>query len=121
MRRPALLRDAIAIGFGLALAPAEAETWPTRPMTMVVPVAAGGTAGIWGLAADTDGVDGAEDIAGAIFTPDTLARARAKSRDPRAMLDDNDGHSFFEMLGDSLVTGPTRTNVNDFRATLIAP
>jgi len=68
-----------------------------------------------------DGVDGAEDIAGAIFTPDTLARARAKSRDPRAMLDDNDGHSFFEMLGDSLVTGPTRTNVNDFRATLIAP
>ena len=84
-------------------------------------IAAGGTPGIWGLAADTDGVDGAEDIAGAIFTPDTLARARAKSRDPRAMLDDNDGHSFFEMLGDSLVTGPTRTNVNDFRATLIAP
>ena len=77
--------------------------------------------GIWGLAADTDGVDGAEDIAGAIFTPDTLARARAKGRDPQAMLDDNDGHSFFEMLGDSLVTGPTRTNVNDFRATLIAP
>jgi hydroxypyruvate reductase len=84
-------------------------------------IAAHGTAGIWGLAADTDGVDGAEDIAGAIFTPDTLARARAKGRDPQAMLDDNDGHSFFEMLGDSLVTGPTRTNVNDFRATLIAP
>jgi glycerate 2-kinase len=84
-------------------------------------IAAGGAAGIWGLAADTDGVDGAEDIAGAIFTPDTLARARAKGRDPQAMLDDNDGHSFFEMLGDSLVTGPTRTNVNDFRATLIAP
>ena len=84
-------------------------------------IAAGGAAGIWGLAADTDGVDGAEDIAGAIFTPDTRARARAKGRDPQAMLDDNDGHSFFEMLGDSLVTGPTRTNVNDFRATLIAP
>ena len=84
-------------------------------------IAADGAAGIWGLAADTDGVDGAEDIAGAIFTPDTLARARAKGRDPQAMLDDNDGHSFFEMLGDSLVTGPTRTNVNDFRATLIAP
>jgi len=45
----------------------------------------------------------------------------AKGRDAKAMLDDNDGHSFFEMLGDSLVTGPTRTNVNDFRATLIAP
>ena len=84
-------------------------------------IAADGAAGIWGLAADTDGVDGAEDIAGAIFTPDTLARARAKGRDPQAMLDDNDGHGFFEMLGDSLVTGPTRTNVNDFRATLIAP
>ncbi|SKA36820.1 glycerate 2-kinase [Enhydrobacter aerosaccus] len=84
-------------------------------------IAADGAPEIWGLAADTDGVDGAEDIAGAVFTPDTLARARAKGRDPKAMLDDNDGHSFFEMLGDSLVTGPTRTNVNDFRATLIMP
>lgn len=84
-------------------------------------IAADGAAGIWGLSADTDGVDGAEDIAGAVFTPDTLARARAKGRDPQAMLDDNDGHGFFEMLGDSLVTGPTRTNVNDFRVTLIAP
>lgn len=84
-------------------------------------IAANGAPGIWGLSADTDGVDGAEDIAGAIFTPDTLARARAMGRDPQAMLDDNDGHGFFGMLGDSLVTGPTRTNVNDFRATLIAP
>ncbi|HYD07156.1 MAG TPA: glycerate kinase [Reyranella sp.] len=84
-------------------------------------IAANGAPGIWGLSADTDGVDGAEDIAGAIFTPDTLARARARGCDPRAMLDDNDGHGFFELVGDSLVTGPTRTNVNDFRATLIAP
>ena len=84
-------------------------------------IAVNGRPDIWGLAADTDGVDGAEDIAGAIFTPDTLARARAKGRDPQAMLDDNDGHGFFELLGDSLVTGPTRTNVNDFRATVIAP
>jgi hydroxypyruvate reductase len=84
-------------------------------------IAAGGTAGIWGLAADTDGVDGAEDIAGAVFAPDSLSRANKKGGDPKAMLDDNDGHGFFEMLGDSLVTGPTRTNVNDFRATLIAP
>jgi len=84
-------------------------------------IAAKGAPAIWGLAADTDGVDGAEDIAGAVFTPDTLSRAKARGRDPQAMLDDNDGHSFFEMLGDSLVTGPTRTNVNDFRATLIAP
>lgn len=88
---------------------------------MAEAIAAAGTPGIWGLAADTDGVDGAEDIAGAVFTPDTLARARAKGRDPQAMLDDNDGHGFFEMLGDGIVTGPTRTNVNDFRVTLIAP
>jgi hydroxypyruvate reductase len=84
-------------------------------------IEANGATGIWGLAADTDGVDGAEDIAGGLFTPDSLARARALGRDPKAMLDDNDGHSFFEMLGDSIVTGPTKTNVNDFRATLIAP
>ncbi|MFI5001581.1 MAG: MOFRL family protein, partial [Reyranellales bacterium] len=84
-------------------------------------IEANGAPQLWGLAADTDGVDGAEEIAGAVFTPDTVARARAKGRDPKAMLDDNDGHTFFEMLGDSLVTGPTRTNVNDFRATLIAP
>jgi glycerate 2-kinase len=84
-------------------------------------IAAGGTPGIWGLSADTDGVDGAEDIAGAVFTPDTLARARAAGCDPQALLDDNDGHGFFERLGDSLITGPTRTNVNDFRVTLIAP
>jgi glycerate 2-kinase len=88
---------------------------------MAEAIGTNGSSSVWGLAADTDGVDGAEDIAGAIFTPDTLSRARAKGRDPQAMLDDNDGHGFFQMLGDSLVTGPTRTNVNDFRATLIAP
>ncbi len=73
---------------------------------MAEAIAANGSPAVWGLAADTDGVDGAEDIAGAIFTPDTLARARAKGRDPQAMLDDNDGHGFFQLLGDSLVTGP---------------
>jgi glycerate 2-kinase len=84
-------------------------------------IEADGAPQIWGLAADTDGVDGAEEIAGAIFTPDSLARALAKGADPKAMLHNNDGHSFFEALGDSLITGPTRTNVNDFRATLIVP
>lgn len=88
---------------------------------MAEAITVNGTPGIWGLAADTDGVDGAEDIAGALFAPDTLARARAAGHDPQAMLDDNDGHGFFGLLGDSLVTGPTRTNVNDFRVTLIAP
>ncbi|MCA0302198.1 MAG: glycerate kinase [Proteobacteria bacterium] len=88
---------------------------------MAEAIAAGGAPGIFGLAADTDGVDGAEDIAGGVFAPDTLQRARALGRDPQAMLEDNDGHGFFGLLGDSLVTGPTRTNVNDFRATLVVP
>ena len=63
--------------------------------------------------------DGAEEIAGAVATPDTLARAWAKGINPRASLDRNDGHGFFQALGDTVVTGPTLTNVNDFRATLI--
>jgi hydroxypyruvate reductase len=71
------------------------------------------------LAADTDGVDGQEPIAGAYISPDTLTRARALNLDARAMLADNDAHGFFMALGDSVVTGPTLTNVNDFRAILI--
>jgi hydroxypyruvate reductase len=74
---------------------------------------------VWSLAGDTDGVDGIEDIAGARISPDTLARARAAGLDARARLEDNDGHGFFEALGDSIVTGPTRTNVNDCRISLI--
>ena len=61
----------------------------------------------------------AEEIAGAIATPDTLARAWKRGINPRASLDNNDGHGFFQALGDSVVTGPTLTNVNDFRAILI--
>ncbi len=76
-------------------------------------------AGTWGLAGDTDGVDGAEEIAGALIGPDTLARAWAAGIDPRAALDANDGHGFFASLGDSVVTGPTLTNVNDFRAVMV--
>ena len=78
-----------------------------------------GAPGVYALAGDTDGVDGQEEIAGAIATPDTLARAWAMGIRPLDSLDDNDGHGFFGMLGDSLVTGPTLTNVNDFRAILI--
>jgi glycerate 2-kinase len=76
--------------------------------------------GIFALAGDTDGVDGQEEIAGAVLRPDTLARAWALGLRPRDRLDDNDAHTFFELLGDSVVTGPTRTNVNDFRAVLIS-
>jgi glycerate 2-kinase len=75
--------------------------------------------GLWAIAADTDGIDGSEDNAGALVTPDTLARARAHGLDARAMLADSDGYGFFKGLGDLVVTGPTLTNVNDFRAILI--
>ena len=74
---------------------------------------------ITALAADTDGVDGARDVAGAFITSDTLVRARAMGIDPWASLSNNDGHGFFESLKDQIVTGPTLTNVNDFRAVLI--
>lgn len=84
-------------------------------------IALNGEPGIHAMAGDTDGVDGQEEIAGALLAPDTLARAWAQGMSPRERLDDNDGHGFFEALGDSVVTGPTLTNVNDFRAILIAP
>jgi glycerate 2-kinase len=83
-------------------------------------VALGGAAGIWAIAGDTDGLDGMDDIAGAILTPDTLGRARAKGLDPRAMLAGHDSHALFDAIGDAMRTGPTLTNVNDVRAILIA-
>jgi hydroxypyruvate reductase len=84
-------------------------------------IALDGCHGVYAIAGDTDGVDGMEEIAGALFTPDTLSRAWAKGMKPKDSLGDNDGHGFFEALGDSVVTGPTLTNVNDFRAILILP
>ena len=74
---------------------------------------------VWVLAADTDGIDGVETNAGAVVAPDTLARARALSVGARDHLDRNDAFTFFEALGDLVVTGPTFTNVNDFRAILV--
>jgi hydroxypyruvate reductase len=82
-------------------------------------IALGGHPGIHALAGDTDGIDGQEEIAGAYLAPDTLARAAALGIRPVDRLGDNDGHGFFSALGDSVVTGPTRTNVNDFRAVLV--
>ncbi|WP_135466295.1 glycerate kinase type-2 family protein [Crenalkalicoccus roseus] len=79
-----------------------------------------GHPGIWALCADTDGIDGRSEAAGAIATPDSLARARARGLDPRAMLAAHDSHGLFEALGDLIVTGPTLTNVNDVRAVLVA-
>jgi hydroxypyruvate reductase len=74
---------------------------------------------IHALAADTDGIDGSEDNAGAFIAPDTLARGRACGLDIRRALANNDAWGYFSGLGDLLMTGPTRTNVNDFRAILI--
>lgn len=82
-------------------------------------VALDGHAGIHAIACDTDGVDGQEEIAGACLAPDTLERAWALRVNPRECLANNDGHGFFQALGDSVVSGPTLTNVNDFRAVYI--
>lgn len=82
-------------------------------------VALGGDRRIHALAADTDGIDGMEPIAGATIDPTSLERARALGLDPVAYLENNDAHSLFERLGDQVITGPTHTNVNDFRAILI--
>ncbi len=86
---------------------------------LALALALDGAAGIHALAADTDGIDGVEDNAGAIIRPDTLMRARAAGIDPADRLGDNDGYGFFEALGDLVITGPTLTNVNDFRAILV--
>ncbi len=75
--------------------------------------------GVWAIAADTDGIDGIEDNAGAAVTPDTLARAEAQGIKPANCLDRNDAYGFFSAVGDLVITGPTHTNVNDFRAMLV--
>ncbi len=77
-----------------------------------------GQASVWALAADTDGIDGIEDNAGAFVAPDTLSRAQAHGMKADAFLDRNDAYGFFSLLGDLVITGPTHTNVNDFRAIL---
>ena len=78
-----------------------------------------GASGIWGLAADTDGIDGSEPNAGAVFGPDNWLRGQQLGLSAQNLLADNNAFSYFEVLGDLVITGPTRTNVNDFRATLI--
>jgi glycerate 2-kinase len=82
-------------------------------------IALDGEPGVYAIAGDTDGVDGAEEIAGAVLEPDSLGRAWALGLRPKESLANNDAHSFFEALGDSVITGPTLTNVNDFRAILV--
>ena len=86
---------------------------------LALAIALGGDKRITALAADTDGIDGMEQIAGAVIDPTSLDRARALGLDPMTFLENNDAHSLFERLGDQVVTGPTHTNVNDFRGILI--
>lgn len=88
---------------------------------LALTVALGGHPAVWAIAGDTDGIDGTEDNAGAVVTPDSIARAAAKGVSAKERLADNDGYSFFQAVGDLVVTGPTLTNVNDFRAILILP
>ncbi|HEY4116109.1 MAG TPA: DUF4147 domain-containing protein [Rhizomicrobium sp.] len=92
---------------------------PNREYSLALALQLQGHPRVWALAADTDGIDGTDDGAGAIVTPDTLARAKAAGLGATAALAAHDSGGFFAALGDPLVTGPTRTNVSDFRAILV--
>lgn len=94
---------------------------PNAEYALALALALQGAAGIHALACDTDGVDGAAEVAGAVISPDTLPDARAKGLDPAQALTRNDAHGFFASFGAQVVTGPTLTNVNDFRAILLLP
>ena len=95
---------------------------PNAEYCLALAIALNGAAGIHALACDTDGVDGAAEVAGALIGPGTLAAARKAQTDPAGSLAGNDAHTFFHRVGGQVVTGPTLTNVNDFRAILlIAP
>ena len=93
---------------------------PNAEYSLALALALGGAPGIFATACDTDGIDGTEDNAGALVTPDTLARAREAGEDAAARLAGNDAYGFFARIGDLVMTGPTLTNVNDFRAILVS-
>lgn len=94
---------------------------PNAEFCLALALALDGAEGIHALACDTDGVDGAAEVAGAVIGPATLTSAAAQGVDPRKALLQNDAHSFFSAIGAQVVTGPTLTNVNDFRAILVQP
>jgi len=94
---------------------------PNREYLLALAQALGGAEGIWAFAADTDGIDGSDNEAGAWIASDTLLQAKALGLDPGKFARDNDAGGFFGALGQAVVTGATRTNVNDFRAILIGP
>lgn len=88
---------------------------------LALALALDGAPGIRAIAADTDGIDGKGGHAGAVVTPDTLSRAARLGIDGRGLLDETNSYAFFEAIGDLIITGPTQTNVNDFRVILIDP
>lgn len=94
---------------------------PNREYLLALAQALNGAPNIWALAADTDGIDGSDDTAGGWIGPDTLEKARARGIDMAALQRDNDSAAFFAAIDQAVVTGPTRTNVNDFRAILVTP
>lgn len=94
---------------------------PNAEYCLALAIALDGSAGIWALACDTDGVDGAAEVAGALVTPATLQQASKAGLDPFDSLKRNDAHGFFGAVGGQVVTGPTLTNVNDFRAIIVYP
>ncbi|MGB8813610.1 MAG: MOFRL family protein, partial [Paracoccaceae bacterium] len=94
---------------------------PNAEYALALALALNGTLGIHAIACDTDGVDGAAEVAGAVISPVTLQTAATQGLNPAAALAINDSHNFFAALGDQVITGPTLTNVNDFRAILITP
>jgi hydroxypyruvate reductase len=86
---------------------------------LALALALAGEPGVHAIACDTDGIDGTEDNAGAVISQDTLVRGLSLGINARDCLSNNDAYSYFKELGDLVVTGPTRTNVNDFRAVLV--
>ena len=92
---------------------------PNAEYALALAIELQGAHGIHAISCDTDGVDGAAEVAGAVVDPETLRKAAKKRIDPAKSLAQNDSHTFFKVIGDQIVTGPTLTNVNDFRALLI--
>lgn len=92
---------------------------PNTEFCLALALALDGAVGIDAIACDTDGIDGAAEVAGAMINCSTLERAKAMGIDAKSSLMLNDAHGFFQALGDQVITGPTLTNVNDFRAILI--
>lgn len=119
-RRPSTPRLILSGGEATVTLHGAGKGGPNTEYLLALAQGLGGRQDVWALAADTDGADGSEDNAGAIIGPRTLARADALGLRPEDFLANNDAWSFFDALGDLVVTGPTQTNINDFRAILIS-